>query len=92
MHVLIVDATLTDTLRCLKGKAESELAEDRKEDEHSVEDLEKEEVQKCIIVLITKKRWVVYFWRYATMVWLWDGTLAGLAKTHTQQYRIRRRG
>jgi len=46
----MVDATLTDTPRCPKGKAEYELAEDRKEDERSVEGIEKEEVQKCIIV------------------------------------------
>jgi IS5 family transposase len=45
----IVDASLTDTPRCPKGKAEYELAEDRKEDERCVEDLEKEEVQMRLV-------------------------------------------
>jgi len=41
----IVDATLTDTPRCPKGKTEYEIAEDRKEDQRNDEDCEKEENQ-----------------------------------------------
>jgi IS5 family transposase len=41
----IVDATLTDTPLCPKGKTEYEIAEDRKEDQRKEEEIEKEEVQ-----------------------------------------------
>ena len=40
-----MDATLTDTPHCPKGKIEYEIAEDRKEDERNDEDVEKEETQ-----------------------------------------------
>jgi IS5 family transposase len=40
----IVDATLTDSPLCPKGKTEYELAEDRKEDQRSAADCEKEEI------------------------------------------------
>ena len=46
----IVDATLTDTPRCPKGKPVYELAEDRKEDQRSAEEYDKEEVQTCALV------------------------------------------
>jgi len=39
----IVDATLTDTPRCPKGKTEYELAEDHREDQRLAEACEKEE-------------------------------------------------
>jgi IS5 family transposase len=45
----IVDATLTDTPRCPKGKAPYELAEDRKEDQRSSDDVEKEEKQMKLV-------------------------------------------
>jgi IS5 family transposase len=45
----IIDATLTDTPRCPKGKAEYELAEDRKEEGRSTEDIDKEEVTMKLI-------------------------------------------
>jgi IS5 family transposase len=45
----IVDATLTDTPRCPKGKTQYELAEDRKEDQRSSEEKEKEEVQMKLV-------------------------------------------
>jgi len=44
-----VDATLTDTPCCPKGKAEYELAEDRKEADCSTENIEKEEATKKLI-------------------------------------------
>src|SRR5215469_12825069 len=45
----IVDATLTDTPRCPKGKTQYELAEDRKEDQRNAEDIEQEEVQMKLV-------------------------------------------
>jgi len=45
----IIDATLTDTPRCPKGKTQYELAEDRKEDQRSVEDMDKEEKQMKLV-------------------------------------------
>jgi len=45
----IVDATLTDTPRCPKGKTEYELAEDRKEDQRPAEECEKEEVKMKLV-------------------------------------------
>jgi IS5 family transposase len=45
----IIDATLTDTLRCPKGKAGYELAEDRKETERGVEVMEQEEQQMKVV-------------------------------------------
>ena len=45
----VVDATLTDTPRSPKGKAQYELAEDRKEDQRSAEDTEKEEIQMKLV-------------------------------------------
>jgi len=45
----IVDATITDTPRCPKGKAEYELAEDRKENQRGVQECEKEEVQMKLV-------------------------------------------
>jgi len=45
----IVDATLTDTPRCPKGKAEYELAEDRREDQRNTEDIDKEEIQMKLV-------------------------------------------
>ena len=59
----IVDATLTDTSRCPKGKTAYEVAEDRKEDERRVEDMEKEEVQMKLVKkqhtgVDTEARWL----------------------------------
>ena len=59
----IVDATLTDTPRCPKGKTAYEVAEDRKEDERSIEDMEKEEVQMKLVKrqqpgVDTEARWL----------------------------------
>jgi IS5 family transposase len=45
----IVDATITDSPLCPKGKTEYEIAEDRKEDQRSVEECEKEEVQMKLV-------------------------------------------
>ena len=45
----IVDATITDSPLCPKGKTEYEIAEDRKEDERSSEECEKEEVQMKLV-------------------------------------------
>jgi IS5 family transposase len=45
----IVDATLTDTPCCPKGKTEYELAEDRKEEQRSTEECEKEEVRMKLV-------------------------------------------
>jgi IS5 family transposase len=45
----IVDATLTDTPRCPKGKATYELAEDRCENERDMEDIAKEEVAMKLV-------------------------------------------
>jgi len=45
----IVDATLTATPRCPKGKTQYELAEDRKEDQRSDQEIEKEEVQMKLV-------------------------------------------
>ena len=45
----IVDATLTDTPRCPRGRTEYELAEDRKEDERCIEEIDKEETQMSIV-------------------------------------------
>ena len=40
---------MTDTPRCPKGKAEYELAEDRKEDQRNAKEVDKEEVQMKLI-------------------------------------------
>jgi len=45
----IVDATLTDTPRCPKGRTEYEIAEDRKEDQRKDEEIEKEEVKMKLV-------------------------------------------
>jgi IS5 family transposase len=45
----IIDATLTDSPRCPHGKTEYELAEDRKEDERSSENCEKEEKKMNLV-------------------------------------------
>jgi IS5 family transposase len=45
----IIDATLTDSPRCPKGKTEYELAEDRKEDHRSEEEQAKEDHQMKLV-------------------------------------------
>jgi IS5 family transposase len=45
----IVDATLTDTPRCPEGKPQYEIVEDRKEEQRSIEESDKEEVQMKIV-------------------------------------------
>jgi len=45
----IIDASLTDSPYCPKGKTEYEIAEDRKEDEREDEEKEKEEVQMQLV-------------------------------------------
>jgi IS5 family transposase len=48
----IVDASLTDTPRCPKGKPLYELAEDRKEDQRDAKEADKEEVQMRLVKVV----------------------------------------
>jgi IS5 family transposase len=45
----IVDATLTDSPRCPKGKTAYEVAQDRKEDDRSFENIEKEDITMKLV-------------------------------------------
>jgi len=77
----IVDATLTDTPRCPKGKTEYELVEDRKEDQRFVEESEKEEVK---MKLVKKQQPGVDNGDMRRWFRTGRDRYVGLAKTHTQ--------
>jgi IS5 family transposase len=48
----VIDASITETPRCPKGKPQYEIVEDRKEDQRSPEESEKEEVEMKLVKIV----------------------------------------